>query len=164
MTTPPPTLRENDQKEVISFAYLSAISALAGYNCQPGPAPDRNSVDAIVWPGEGMLNINVQLKSTASPDWQEDGLHFRLRRKNYDELRTATLPAILVVLELPEDEESWFECDSDNLIMRRCAWWLSLKEHPEIDTQSRVVTLPMEQRLDIDELKRLMGLASQGRL
>ena len=164
MTTPPPILRSNDQKEVISFAYLSALSALAGYNCQQGPDPDRNSVDAVIWPGERVLNISVQLKSTASPDWQSDGLHFELPSNNYNALRTATLPAILVVFVLPENESLWFECDVNRLIMRKAAWWLCLKECPEIDTGSKVVTLPMKQRLDVDELKRLMDLASQGKL
>ena len=164
MTMPPVELNPNDQKEQISLAYLYAISALAGYGCQEGPRQDRNTVDAFVWPGERIYNINVQLKATASPKWHEDGLHIQLSCRTYNALRTAMGAAILVVFELPSEKGLWFECDVEGLLMRKCAWWLSLKNCPAIDTASRVVTIPKTHHLDVDELKRLMGLASQGRL
>ena len=155
-------LTDNDRKEALSFVYLNALSAIAGYTCQGGPQPDRNSVDAIVWGGSPTSpQIHVQLKSTSSPDRKSDGLHFQLSRKNYNDLRNSHNPFILVILELPEHQSDWLDCGPERLIMRRCAWWLSLKGHPEIETDSRVVVIPESQRLDVDALKLLMDMARQ---
>ena len=162
MTSSHAVLSDNDRKEDLSFTYLSALSAFAGFTCDAIPRKDRRSVDAIV--GGRNTQINIQLKSTSSPNWHADGLHFQLPCHNYNSLRNSIVPAILVVFELPADEQEWLECNSDRLIMRKCAWWLSLKGYPAINTGSRVVIMPRTQLLDVGELNRLMELASQGRL
>ena len=162
MTSSHAVLSDNDRKEDLSFTYLSALSAFAGFTCDAIPRKDRRSIDAIV--GGRNTQINVQLKSTSSPNWHADGLHFQLPRNNYDSLRNSAVPAILVVFELPTDEQEWLDCNSDRLIMRKCAWWLSLKGYPEVDTASRVVIVPRSQLLNVDELNRLVELASEGRL
>ena len=41
-------LRENDRKAELSYAYLHALAAKAGYTCQRGPQPDVDSVDSVV--------------------------------------------------------------------------------------------------------------------
>ena len=93
-------LTDNDRKAQLSFAYLSALAAKAGYTCQPGPQPDVDSIDATVRCGDRLrTQFDVQLKATSTPDKKEDGLHFRLPRKNYNDLTAARMsPLILVVL------------------------------------------------------------------
>ena len=157
-------LGDNHRKSELSFAYLAALSAIAGYTCQRGPQPDVDSIDATVRAGGSMRpQIDVQLKATSSPSRLADGLHFQLGRKNYEDLRTPRLcPAILVVLELPTPPAEWFDCSADRLILRRCAWWQSLSEYPEADSDSKVVVIPESQRLDLYAMIRLMGLARHG--
>ena len=154
-------LDDNHRKAELSFAYLSALSAMAGYTCQKGPDPDLDSVDANVRAGGSMRSqFDVQLKATSSPNRLADGLHFQLGRKNYDDMRAPRLcPIILVVLELPDDPSEWLECSTKRLILRRCAYWQSLSEYPEIDSDSKVVVIPDSQRLDLDAMKRFMYLA-----
>ncbi len=149
-------LNDNDRKAELSYAYLAALSAMAGYTCQKGPQPDKGSVDAIVMSGGSMASqLDVQLKATSSPNRLKDGLHFRLKRKNYDDMRRArTCRIYLVVLELPAESTEWLECSTEELILRRCAWWQSLSGYPEIESQSKVVV--------IDALQRLIDLARQG--
>lgn len=159
-------LADNDRKEELSYAYLSALSAMAGYTCERGPVPDRDSVDASLKAG-GLLRpqIDVQLKATSSASRSRGNLHFRLARKNYDDLRILRMcPIILVVLELPEEQSDWLQSDAERLILRRCARWLSLRGHPEIAMESTTVYIPESQLLDVDELVRLMDLARQGSL
>ena len=158
-------LNDDERKANLSFAWLSAISALSGYTCERGAQPDVSSVDAVVRTGrppDGQ--IDVQLKATSSPDVKNDGLHFQLRNPNYDHLRPIRrfCPIILVVLELPADSNDWHECDAEQLVLRRRAWWQSLRGYPEIAGNSRVVILPEEQILDTETLQRLMDLSVQG--
>ena len=161
-------LSDNDRKANLSFVYLSAISTVAGYTCELGPNPDRNSIDASVRSGESMRpQIDIQLKATSTPGLYDDGLHFRLRSKNYNDLceYPRMCPIILVVLELPEAEDDWLDCDAERLIMRRRAWWLSLSGYDEIEPGStRTVVLPRSQLLNPDSLMALMSQARTGNL
>ena len=94
-------LIDNHRKAELSFAYLSALSAMAGYTCQRGPEPDVDTIDATLRAGGTKRPVlDIQLKATSSPVWRNDGLHFRLSKKNYDDLcEDRTVKIILVVLE-----------------------------------------------------------------
>ena len=158
-------MNDNQRRAELSFAYLLALSAMAGCTCQRGPYPDEDSIDATVRTrGSNRPVFDVQLKGTSSPIWRPDGLHFRLGRKNYDDLRhDRTVQIILIVLELPSDRDAWLECGSEQLVMRRCAWWESLRGFPAIDTESKVVIIPESQRFDLDVMSDLMEKIRLGR-
>lgn len=157
-------LINSHRKAELSFAYLSALSAMAGYTCQRGPDPDVDTIDATVRAGGTRRPVlDVQLKATSSPVWGNDGLHFRLSRKNYDDLREdRTARIILLVLELPEDERDWLECGAEQLILRRCAWWEWLFDFPEIEGDSRTVVIPGNQRFDLAAMQGLISRIRQG--
>ena len=156
-------LSENDRKSNLSFSYLHALSSAAGFACELGPNPDRYSVDAIIRSGEpGKPQIDVQLKSTSAPDLRDDGLHFRLGAKNYNDLREIPrgCPIILVVLELPEDSDEWISVNNDGMTIRARAWWQSIEGLPEIaDGSSKTVVLPESQILTPESLVYLMSRA-----
>ena len=155
------TLNDNQRKAALSFACLAALSAVAGFTCEKGPEPDVWKVDGIL--RSGGHKIDVQLKSTSSPQRRADGLHFRLDRPTYDTLRDEDrlCPIVLVVLELPENPARWLERTSESLIMRRCLWWESLTEYPEIDMDSKVIVIPGNQQLDPATVEKLMGQTRQ---
>ena len=156
-------LTDNYRKSELSFACLSAICAMAGYTCQRGPDPDLDSIDAIVKAGGfARPQIDVQLKSTSTPDLKGGVLHFPLSRKNYDDLAGLRQnPAILAVLELPPDPAEWLNCDAERLILRRRLWWTSLEGSPPIHTDSRTVRIPQSQFLTPDSLKELVAEARE---
>ena len=140
-------LTDNDRKAELSFAYLAALAAKAGYTCQRGPQPDVDSIDATIRSGDSMrTQFDVQLKATSTPDRKDDGLHFRLSRKNYDDLTAARMtPLMLLVLELPSDEAEWLECSVEHLTMRRCCWWESLSGSGPMDAGSKTIVIPTVQ-------------------
>lgn len=47
----------------------------------------------------------------------------------YDDLRadTVSVPRILVVLFLPEDAENWLTITPNELLLKNCAYWTSLR-------------------------------------
>ena len=164
LTTQNGLLAESDIKSELSHAYLHALAVESGYNYLPGPQPDRLSIDAMILSGEiTKAQIDVQLKATSSPRVVAGNLHFRLGFKNYNDLREIPRrnPIILVVLELPRDRNDWLDCDGEGLTLRRRAWWLSLADYPEIDSQTKMVELPQTQLLTPDSLKRIMASARE---
>ncbi len=96
------TTSENDIKERLSVAYVTAVAAGAG--CQVTKLDiDKTSIDAIVCPISGSKSqINLQLKATSTSLVVGGEVKFVLPIKNYDDLRDtlSIVPHYLVVLEL----------------------------------------------------------------
>ncbi len=116
---------------------------------QPEPHPDMDSIDATIRRGPPNRRvIDIQLKATASPVHKKDGLHFRLKQKNYNDLvGSRSVPLLLVVLELPANEAEWLECTLERLIIRKCGWWHSLAGQESIEAGSRTIVIPYSQRI-----------------
>ena len=87
-----------------------------------------------------------------------------MNRRNYDLLRDPTqTPRVLVVLDLPRDDDQWIKVTTDELILRRCAYWLSLVRAPETDNRSSVtVRIPMENVFDVKNLRLIMDRSRGG--
>lgn len=156
-------LTENDRKEKLSIAYASAVAAAAGYVTSQ-PNADRDSIDLEIAAGGSMrARIALQLKATSNPNWHEDDLHFVVKKKNYDDLiALRQVPLILVVMVLPASNQFWLRTSEEQLLLRHCAWWLSLKGFPEIDQDSKVVRMPKAQRFDASALKDLIDASRRG--
>jgi Domain of unknown function (DUF4365) len=132
---------------------------------------DDESVDATLGlPGAGgrlrLPKLDVQLKCTSQSLLRNDGVHFPLKRKNYDDLREATpiLPHILVVLVVPEPVEEWLTfVREERMCLHRHAWWMSLagaEERAGVETPT--VTLPRAQVFDVAALTGIIGRIARG--
>jgi hypothetical protein len=109
-------LTENDIKAELSYAYLHAVAARAGFGCEATRRTSDNAgVDAYVRVRERLADhaeytnflFEVQLKSTSKNPVLEAGRYSYWLDEvgRYDELRdvNAPMPKILVVLFLPAD-------------------------------------------------------------
>ena len=152
-----PILSDNQRKAELSHAFIAALAARAGYAIQRGPDPDMDSIDVTIRSGSPSRDaIDLQLKATALAKRSSDGLRFRLKRKNYNDLvGRRAVPLILVVLELPVDESRWLECTPERMIMRKCGWWLSLAGGEPVDAGSRTVVIPRTHRIGESRLAPL---------
>jgi Domain of unknown function (DUF4365) len=154
-----------DRQEALSRAYAAVIAAGAGYATY-APDFDRDSIDLGFSAGGRMRpNLHVQLKATINLRKAGDHFKFLLKKKNYDDLRAPTqVPRVLVVLALPKKEEGWLNVSVKQLVVKRCAYWLSLRDSPELPDgqQSITVALPAANTFDVDGLRRLMEQATHG--
>lgn len=102
--------------------------------------------------------LDVQLKATSDlTAVRPDAIAWRLKRKNYDDLRRNTvLPRLLVVLVLPPDPPSWFHQTEDELTLRKAAYWLSLLSAPAVKQDTATVYVPRAHLLTPDALRQLM--------
>ena len=127
----------------LSYAYLHAVASKAGMACSVGGRhEDNNGVDATLtawgpFTNGGYLtevDIKVQLKATiATPADDGTNLSYFLSGVNrYNDLRTETvdIARILVVLFLPKDAQNWLNHSEQELSLRKCAYWQSLRGAP----------------------------------
>src|SRR5438552_8976744 len=123
-------MTENEQKQQLSVAYVHEVASRAGYACQV-VLVDHDSVD-VELAARGRVHqqsvlmspkLQVQLKATSQDVLKADHVAFPLSRKNYDELRVATMcPRLLVVLLLPANPEEWLEQTEERMIMISPLW------------------------------------------
>ena len=161
-------LTSADQKEGLSLVYARALATRAGFATSV-PEPDRDSIDLRIEAGGSRRPaLDLQLKATVNLRNAATGiLQFRLSIKNYDDLREVTqTPRLLVVLELPEDESHWMSVCSEELVLRRRAYWLSLqKEYDEVIGQETVtVQIPEGNVFDLKALQDLMERSRTGEI
>lgn len=163
-------LTENDIKEELSYAYVHAIAARAGFSCEM-VRKDRDSVDLHIC-ARGRLHADsrvespalaVQVKATVIEPLPERAFEIRLGLKNYDDLRKRSLiPRILVVLTLPADPASWLDLSEERLLLRRCAYYRSLFGAPESANEKyQMVHVPRDNVFTGQALRELLVGVSQ---
>lgn len=157
-----------DQKEGLSLVYAKALATRAGF-LTSAPEPDRDSVDLRIQAGGPRRPaLDLQLKATVDLGEPQNGLlPYRLSIKNYNDLRILTqTPRLLVVLELPKDEARWMTVTTEELVLRRRAYWLSLQQgHAEIVGQQTVtVRIPEQNVFDVVTLRTLMERSRKGEI
>ena len=154
----------NTRKERFSLAYINAVAAHAGCEVIESKV-DRGSVDGILKRTRMEEIIGFQAKATSRDIVGRDGvqLHFPLPILDYDSLRTASRPFMLIVVLLPDDEAQWLTQSGDELCLRYCGYWLSLAGMQESPNQYNVtVQIPMTNVFGSSQLADLMGKASKG--
>lgn len=136
------------QQEQFSLAYVRAVATVAGYSLYQ-PEVDDDSVDLGIAArgGNGALRsprLEVQIKCTSTEVLFDREVRFGLKLKNYDDLRLPChVPRALVVVVVPDATEAWLSHSEDELILRRCGYWVSLLGRPESPNESKVtVHLP----------------------
>jgi hypothetical protein len=168
-------LSPNDIESEISYAYLHAVASHAGAGCSnANRASDGNGIDAIItgwgpFPGGGYLqeiDIKVQLKATVGIPVINNGfLSYSLNGiSRYNDLRSNSLAThrILVVLYLPPNPSDWLSISENELILKKCAYWASLKgAPPSTNTSSQTVYIPQTQIFNSTNLKSIFTSLSR---
>lgn len=154
----------------LSYAYLHAVASKAAMSCRDTNRHEDNAgIDAqlTAWgnfPGGYLteVSLNIQLKATISGP-VDDGtyLHYTLQGvERYRALRQQTIatPRILVVLFLPRDAQEWLRHSDAELAVRKCAYWVSLRNAPDTTNTSAVtILIPKDQVFSPDSLQDLMA-------
>ena len=154
----------NTRKERFSLAYINAVATYADCDVIE-PRVDRGSVDGILKRTTIEEVIGFQAKATSQDIMGSDDehLHFPLPIRDYDNLRNAARPFMLIVVLLPDDERQWLTQTQDELCLRYCGYWLSLEGWPETgNTDNVTVSIPAANIFGRSQLTDLMDKASRG--
>jgi hypothetical protein len=121
--------------------------------------------DRQLW--DSGAQLDVQLKSTVRAEVRETLVAYDLDVRAYNILRQENLnrPRILVLLVLPEEEGEWLGQTEEALILRRCAYWTSLRgaAAPAAQTTIRIL-IPRANVFSVESLQALMDRAREGAL
>jgi hypothetical protein len=166
-------LPETKIEENLSFAYISAIAADAGIIVRDYSNADygMDGKFAEVANEDGNscretgFGIEFQLKASTNVTHRDGSIYYELKVKNYKDLIKTNIgmARILIVYSLPNDRSQWLSADANQLVLRECAWWVSLKGKPVTEnTAKKTISIPETQRLDSAELIRLIDLIKVG--
>lgn len=154
----------NTIKERFSLAFIEAVASKAGFYVDE-PRVDYDSVDGTLKADFGRRpRIDFQAKATSQDIVRQRNLHFPLPIKNYDDLRTDPInPRLLIVVLMPEDDSEWLSQSSEELCLRHCAYWTSLRGRPPTRNRSTVtIQIPVGNIFSSEQLSELMRKAERG--
>ncbi len=95
----------------------------------------------------------------------QDPIPYDLDAKNHNELVSAEwqVPRALVLVVVPPEADAWVEATEDQLILRRCGYWLSLRGQTATpNTSARRVFLPRAQVFHVQPLRAIMEKVRAG--
>ncbi|MEA5533037.1 DUF4365 domain-containing protein [Crocosphaera sp. XPORK-15E] len=156
----------NTQKEMFSYAYIEAVASVAGYSvCRKNRAMDNAGIDVTIEAsgevGEVIFpKIDAQVKCTESENIRKQNcVKFPLPVNNYKTLidTRAIMPLILVVVLVPSDIHNWLKITEEDILMKKCGYWVSLKGQPPTkNTKNITVELPRQNLFTPASLQTMM--------
>lgn len=167
-------LTEGHVKEGLSRAYILAVAHRAGYNCSLKREFDYG-IDGTFYDVkvvgkrhvETGFNIDFQAKASHNCVTSSTEMSYVLSAKNHGDLVDVDVGTsrILIVLALPRDATQWLKTSPDELVMKRCAWWVSLRGQPPTQNDTaQTIKIPIRQTFDVGALTAMMDRVKKGGL
>ena len=142
-------------QEQLSLAYLRAVVSNAGFSLSE-PTKDYYGIDGtVVDPNRrGVNRVDFQLRSDKDYILRTDHIAYDLKAADYRRLiRDDSLPRVLILLLMPENPDEWLAQSSEELCLRKCAYWLSLMGEPPVpNTSTKRVFVPLANVFNRDGL------------
>lgn len=167
------------QQEEFSRAYVQAVSTVAGFAAYK-PSVDDDSIDMVIAKkgGSGTFRsprLEAQLKTHRVAGPAKGDFSFSIKQKNYDDLRIENplVPRILIVVLLPNEVgnsiDHWIEQSEEELAMKHCGYWISLRGEPEKISSDKTnprftITIPQAQLFNVEQLRGIMQRIGEGKL
>jgi len=159
----------DEQGQRFSFAYVRAVASAAGYAVVEQETDD-DSVDLTIAQrgGGGTIRsprLDLQVKHSRIGPRQEETIRYAVPIKNYDELRADNFqsPRLLVLVLVPADTTSWVQQTEEQLAMRHCGYWLSLRGMPQVaNTRTVTVHFGHDRMFTVAALRELMAVLAEG--
>lgn len=157
---------DNDTKERLSLAFLRTVSARCRAWVGAEEGGDYGGIDAMINSVEQPRRVvAVQLKSTSNPvSIVGNDVAWPLPIENYDHLRRtdASVPQILVVVQLAGEPKDWVTVTGRHLVLRRTAWWTDLWGAPASSNATSVtVHIPKRRIFTPKALARIFDAMGQ---
>jgi hypothetical protein len=161
-------MRLEDKQEQLSLAVLYATCAKAGFAFKiTGRIQDNWGWDAEADVYEKLdpsatlwdFKLKFQLKATRQQlTFANRRYSFPMEVPHYNRLRRAAgsdAPTYLVIFLMPANESERVDCTPDQLVLRRCLRWVSLRGAGDTTQGTITVYLPESHVLTPDALRKL---------
>jgi Domain of unknown function (DUF4365) len=161
----------NQQKEQFSYAYIYAVASTAGYSFQIAARPlDFDGIDIILAGGMGngiirYPRLELQVKCTSRDVVGEEEIRYPIEVKNYNDLKVENIltPRLLVVVVVPNNLDNWLIQSQQELCLKYCGYWVSLRGKPPTQNQTTVtISIPTDNIFNVKALTTLMQRIEAG--
>ncbi len=144
--------------QACQIAYMRAVCAQACFTLAKYEE-DYDKVDIVTHRIGLYMHVSMQLKSVI--DRGDSHLYVDIDRDTYNEFRRRdTYKRYLLLMVLPR-EEKWIEVNPELLVIKKCMYWVDIKGHAAISTESKRIHFNAHQVVTpewlcsiADELKR----------
>ncbi len=162
--------REHIQED-LSTAYISAVAAKAGFDCNI-PTRHDYGVDLEITPIEsddagGRVpygrSLRIQAKATHTVDLSTNGnIIYSIKKGNYNKLVKETgigSPYILVLYCMPKDDNEWLSiCDHEQAVLKHCGYWISLRGLEKTENKGNIrIKIPKNNVFNETSLTNIMN-------
>lgn len=161
-------------EEDLSRAYIQAVVAKAGAILALDRAHDY-AIDGTVRQvryvngkrKESGFHLDFQLKSCKNVVLTADEARYDLDVDTYNYLveRHAakyTNKVLLILLALHEAEAEWLSLSEEQLVVKKCCYWISLSGALSNNKETRRVTIPRANLLTPEKLNELLTIVEEG--
>jgi len=161
-------MTQGHRQEALCRAYVQAVAAQAGLlwgKTEPDYGVDLSLRSVGIQENRRRdigVQIDLQLKSTTRAVVTDTEVRYDLDVQTYNDLRddNRRCPRLLVVLVMPAEEAQWLSQTPEELVLRHCAYWISLKGYPPTTAASTVrISIPLTNIFSVAEVTRLMQQA-----
>ncbi len=172
-------LTKQHVEEDLSKAYVQAVAARAGLNLSLNSRSHDYTIDGTFHQinyvngrrHESGFSLDFQLKATKNlgfKDGNSQFVQYDLDAETYNYLvdrsnAVRTTPAILIVFSLPENEVKWLDLTEDELILRRCCYWIHLTGEKSANSVRKRISIPKENILKPVTVLEMMKKIEEGR-
>lgn len=166
------TLPANSVQANLSYAYLAAVTSMAGYALQmTNMDADGLGIDGLVIGNAGDVpnaRLAVQVKSTTNYSTLADGtFSYQLKNiKTYKDCCSyhSRAPIILCVYIMPSLDSDWIAQDEGGLTLSHGMYWVPLYNAPSLPPKQQSVSVKFssDNFLTSDLLKQLMLRSAEG--
>ncbi|WP_405683943.1 DUF4365 domain-containing protein [Streptomyces sp. NBC_00057] len=148
--------------------FVAAIAAAAGFQVAV-PYPDIGK-DLILGRDHEDPDLDVQIALQVKTRRVEEvaetdtGFKITLSAAGYKRLRgKRQVPAYLVMVLVPTDPAQYIRMDEEALVLRRCAYWVSLEQRLPLQQGQKTVTVtvPRDNLLTVDALHKFFARACE---
>lgn len=128
--------RGTDLMELFQASIVQAIAAAAGCNVLESKIDDGIDlwITQQVDDDEEPTPLRLQLKAVTD-GWNvsRDSIRAKMSRKRFNQMRQpgTYLPQILVIMDLPKDQDDWIRMEEPHTITQHLCYWNSLVGEPE---------------------------------
>ena len=155
-----------NRKEELSISYLNALCAVQGIAMErrkhDNDGIDFNLHKEIICKDDiskFRAQFDVQLKASSSGYTEyENHYAYAIDMKIFNDLRRpATVKPYIFLLILPKEEQEWLIHTIDELMIKKCMFWLDLLELPPSDNTSNITLhFPKENVVTLEQLEEFL--------
>lgn len=164
-------------EEDLSRAYVQAIAAKAGVNLSMKDRSHDYTIDGTFHQvsyfnshyHETGFSLDFQLKASKNCIIDDTHLRYDLDVETHNYLvdrapRAATTPVILILMVLPEAESEWLSLSEEELVLRRCCYWIYLSGERSKNARTQRIEISRQNFLTPNILNEVLTALEKGKL